>query len=246
MSAKIKNDQLLAYLFDDNPHPLSGPMSRWIDSSRSFKTFAAEYRDKIRKKIRITQSDSAIQDLTAELDVAYRLVRQKRFSVAYEPYGSERTRGPDFAVTFKSFIFNVEVTRIHTGNMEMSEKPPGFDPQQVNDRLSDTVCDKLGQMRPGMSNVLIIVTDNNFYAALDLDQALIELKDRVEKKEEGLYGRYGFVKPADFFKYYLRLSGILARTPGRQETRAYAKLWLNNQAKHPLTSSLQNTLQKMP
>jgi hypothetical protein len=243
MGAKIKNDQLLAYLFDDKPHPLFGPMSRWLDSSRGFKAFATEYRDKIRKKIRITQSDSAIQDLTAELDVAYQLVRQKPFTVAYEPYGSQKARGPDFAVAFKSFTFNVEVTRIHTGHLETSEKPPHFDPQQVNGRLGDTVCDKLGQMRPGMSNVLIIVTAANFFAALDLDQAMTQLKDRVEQKEEGLYG---FVKPADFFKYFLRLSAILTRTPGSRETRDCANLWLNTQAKHPLTNALKNTLQKLP
>ena len=244
MAAKIKNDQLLAYLFDENPHTLTGPVSRWIDSSRRFKEFAIEYRDKIRKKIRITQSDSAIQDLTAELEVAYQLVQQKRFTVAYEPYGSEKARGPDFAVTFKSFTFNVEVTRIHSGNLEMKGTPIGFDPQQVNGRLMDTVCDKLGQMRPGMSNVLIIITDSTFFAALDLEQALTQLKDRVEQKEEGLYGRYGFVKPADFFKYYLRLSAILTRTPGSQGTKIYSNLWLNNQVKHPLTSPIQTLLQK--
>jgi hypothetical protein len=90
MSAKIKSDQLLAYIFDDKPHPLSARMSRWIASSHRYKDFANEYRDKIRKKIRITQHDSGIQDLTAELETTYQLVRQRRFIVAYEPYGSER------------------------------------------------------------------------------------------------------------------------------------------------------------
>ncbi|MCA9874997.1 MAG: hypothetical protein KC441_15115 [Anaerolineales bacterium] len=245
MSAKIKNDQLLAYLFDGKPHTLSGPMSRWIEASRGFKEFASEYRDKIRKKIRITQSDSAVQDLMAELDVAYQLVQQKRFRVIYEPYGSEKGRGPDFAVAFKSFTFNVEVTRIHSGSLERNEKSPGFERQQVNGRLVDTVCEKLGQMRPGMSNVLIIVSDSDFFAALDLDQAMTQMKDRVEQKEEGLYGRYGFVKPADFFKYYLRLSAILIRPLGSEETKVSPNLWLNNQAKHPLTSPLKNALQKL-
>jgi hypothetical protein len=240
MSARIKNDQLLAYLFDDKAHALSGPMSGWINSSRGFKEFATEYRDKIRKKIRVTQSDSAVQDLMAELDVAYQLVQQKRFIVVYEPYGSEKGRGPDFAVTFKSFTFSVEATRIHSGSLE-----PGLDPQQVNGRLMDTVCDKLGQMQPGMSNVLIVVSDSSFFAALDLEQAMTQLKGRVEKKEEGLYGRYGFVKPADFFKQYLHLSAILARTPGGPDIKIHADLWLNNQSKHPLTNSLKNTLQRM-
>jgi hypothetical protein len=244
MSAKIKNDQLLAYLFDDKPHLLTGPMSRWINSSRRYKEFAHDYRDKIRKKIRITNSHSAIQDLTAELETAYHLVRHKPFSVVYEPYGSEQTRGPDFGVTFKSQTFNIEVTRIDSSHMEKSGTPPGYDPEQVEGRIMDTICDKLGQMRPGMSNVLLIVTDMDFFAALDLEQAMAALKDRVERKEEGLYGRYGFEKPADFFKYYLRLSAILARTPGSKQTKIDSILWLNNQTKHPLTSPIQTLLQK--
>jgi hypothetical protein len=73
---------------------------------------------------------------------------------------------------------------------------------------------------------------------------MADLKDRVERKEEGLYGRYGFEKPADFFKYYLRLSAILVRTPGSQGNRSIFILWLNNQTKHPLTSPIQTLLQK--
>lgn len=243
MNAKIKNDQLLDYLFDDKPHTLFRPMSHWI-TSRRYKEFATEYRDKIRKKIRITQNDSAIQDLTAELAVAYQLVRQKRFTVEYEPYGSQKTRGPDFGVTFKSQTFNVEVTRIDSSYMEVSETPTGFDIQQAALRLMDTVCDKLGQMQPGMSNVLVIITDSDFFMALDLEQAMAQLKDRVERKEEGLYGRYGFVKPADFFKYYLRLSGILVRTIADKGKSIHSVLWLNNQTKQPLTGPMRTRLER--
>jgi hypothetical protein len=128
----------------------------------------------------------------------------------------------------------------------MSGTPPVFAAGQVNSRLMDTVCDKLGQMRPGMSNVLLIVTDSDFFAALDLEQAMAVLKDRVERKEAGLYGRYGFEKPADFFKYYLRLSAILTRTLSSRQTKNDSSLWLNNQAKHPLTSPIQTLLQKRP
>jgi len=238
MSAKIKSDQLLAYIFDDKPHPLAARMSRWIDSSHRYKDFANEYRDKIRKKVRITRSDSGIQDLTAELETAYQLVRQKRFTVAYEPYGSERTRGPDFAVTFKSQTFNIEVTRIDSSRREMGGHSPGFDPEEVNGRIMDTVCDKLSQMRPGMYNVLLVVTDSDFCAALDLEAAMAALKGRVERKEEALYSRYGFEKPADFFKYHQGLSGILLRAKREKERINCSGLWINNQAKHELPGTV--------
>ncbi len=89
-------------------------------------------------------------------------------------------------------------------------------------------------MRPGMSNVLVVVTGSDFLVALDLEQAMAQLKERAEKKEETLYGRYSFEKPADFFKYYLRLSGILVRTNTRQGGKFPSVLWINNQAKHSL------------
>jgi hypothetical protein len=79
-------------------------VGRWIDSSRRFKEFTTQYRSKIHKKIRLAQSDPAIQDLTAELDVAYQLLQQKQFTVAYEPYSSEKVRNPDFAVIFKYYL----------------------------------------------------------------------------------------------------------------------------------------------
>jgi hypothetical protein len=244
MSAKIKNDQLLAYLFDDKPHRLATPLANWINASRRYKEFAHEYRDKIRKKIRITNSDSAVLDLTAELESAYQLLQQKKFKVVYEPYGSEKGRGPDFAVTFKSQTFNIEVTRVDPSHMELIGNPPAYDPRQAALRLMDTVCDKLGQMRPGMSNLLLIVTDSDFFAALDLEQAMTELKDRVEQKDAGLYGRYRYEKPADFFKYYLRVSAILARTPGSKQSKIHSILWHNNQAKHPLIGPIQTILQR--
>jgi hypothetical protein len=140
------NEQLMGYLFDDKPHILTAPVSRWIDSAPRFKAFATTYRDKIRKKIRVTQSSTGIRDLEAELETTYWLLQEPRFAVAYEPYNSEKTRGPDFAVTFKGITFNVEVTRIGSREGERSSPAainaqpentptPWLDPQQVSGRL---------------------------------------------------------------------------------------------------------------
>ena len=187
--------------------------------------------------------DLAVQDLTAELEVAYHLVQHKPFTVTYEPYGSQKTRGSDFGVTFKSHHFNVEVTRIDSINLERLAGG-GFDSQQAALRLMDTVCDKLGQMRPGMSNVLVVMTDSDFFAALEMEQTMTQLKERVEKKEPGLYGRYGFEKPADFFKNYLHLSGMLVCTITEPDEANQLALWLNNQAKHALSAPLQTNLER--
>jgi hypothetical protein len=250
----ITNEQLLGYLFDDKPHILAHAMSDWIGAAPRFKAFATTYRDKIRKKIRITQNDTAIKDLEVELETAYWLLQEKRFTVAYEPYNSQKIRGADFAVTFKAITFNVEVTRIGSreGKQPLSEleEAPDVqpdtqpDPQHAGGRLTDTVCDKFGQMRPGMVNVLVVVADSDFVHLLDLNQAMTRLKERAEQKEAGLFGRYGLVKTADFFKYYLRLSAILVRPAGEQEGTTRSMLWINNQAKQPLPGPLRTILQR--
>jgi hypothetical protein len=243
------NDQLLGYLFDDKPHThiLVAPMSRWIALSPRFKLFATNYRDKIRKKIRVTQSIAGIKALEVELETAYWLLQEQRFVVTYEPYNSEKTRGPDFAVTFKSITFNVEVTRISSGEMEQPLSTAEntvtlrLDSQQVGGRLMDTVCDKLGQMRPGMINVLLVVVDSHSFHVLDISHAMGRLKQRAERKEVSLFGRYGFVNAANFFKYYLRLSGVLVRTVDKM---ADSSLWANNQAKHPIPRPIRTILQR--
>ncbi|HEX6383995.1 MAG TPA: hypothetical protein VF177_04935 [Anaerolineae bacterium] len=246
------NEQLLGYLFDDKPstHVLATPMGRWIGSSRRFEAFATTYRDKIRKKIRVTQSGAAIKELEVELETAYWLLQERRLAVAYESYSSEKTRGPDFAVTFKSITFNVEVTRIGSREMEGTlaaaegATTAWAEPQQAAGRLMDTVCDKLGQMRPGMINVLMVATDRDFAGVLDLNQAMARLKERAERREAGLFGRYGFANTADFFRYYLRLSGVLVRTAVEQDGTAHSVLWANNQAKHAIPGPIRTILQR--
>jgi hypothetical protein len=256
------NEQLVGYLFDDKPHILAASISQWIDLSPRFKAFATTYRDKIRKKIRVTQSDTAIKDLEVELETAYWLLQEPRFTVVYEPYSSQKTRGPDFAVRFKSITFNVEVTRIAFRDgqrpLPAAEGPsaeghthatPMLDPLQVGGRLTDTVCDKLGQMRPGMVNILIVNMDNDLARHLDVNQAMARLKDRAERREAGLFTRYGFLNTADFFKYFLRLSGVLVRdaSAGRaaeEDEAAGSLLWINNQAKHAIPRALHTILQR--
>lgn len=245
------NEQLLGYLFDDKPHNLIMPMKNWINLSPRFKAFANTYRDKIRKKIRVTQSHTGVKDLEVELEIAYWLLQEQRFAISYEPYSSEKTRGPDFAVTFKSMTFNVEVTRMSFRETEQLLSPtpsdatsPLPDPQLVGSRLMDTVCDKLGQMRPGMVNVLIVVINNNFARMLDINRVMVQLRERAERKEASLFGRYGFVHTADFFKYYLRLSGVVIRAPDDQDGATRSILWVNNQAKHAMPNPIQTIFQR--
>jgi hypothetical protein len=69
-------DELFAYLFDGQPHPLSPAVAPWLASSRRFTAFATTYRDKIRKKVRVTQDQESRLDLRLELETAYLLLQE--------------------------------------------------------------------------------------------------------------------------------------------------------------------------
>ena len=63
-------DELLNYLFDGKPHLLTAPMKSWLTSSRRFTGFVTSFRDKIRKKLRVTQDQETLYDLQLELETA--------------------------------------------------------------------------------------------------------------------------------------------------------------------------------
>jgi hypothetical protein len=73
---------------------------------------------------------------------------------------------------------------------------------------------------------------------------MARLKERAERKEAALFGRYRFANSADFFKRYLRLSAVLIRPAGAPEQTPPATLWVNKQAKHALPRPLQTILQR--
>ena len=54
----------------------------------------------MRKKVRAASDDAALLDVRAELLVAALICTDRRFKLAFEPYGSARG-GPDFAVVFR-------------------------------------------------------------------------------------------------------------------------------------------------
>ncbi|MEO8356425.1 MAG: hypothetical protein ABI621_10955 [Chloroflexota bacterium] len=94
-----KQADLIAYVFEGQPHMLSGALLQWMEESARFTSFVETHRDKIRKKIRVTREPESVLDLRGELDVAYCLLNDRRLAVVYEPYASAKGRGPDFTVT---------------------------------------------------------------------------------------------------------------------------------------------------
>lgn len=216
-----KQTDLIAYVFEGQPHLLSESLLQWMEASSRFTTFVDTYRDKIRKKIRINRERESVLDLRSELEVAYCLLNDRRLAVAYEPYASEKRRGPDFAVTYRSnLVFNIEVARVRVQESESEE----IDLPRKEERLLRILLDKLGQMQPGMANLLVVHAGEGLVRSVDLGKLMQAIKIRVDGKDPSFYTASRYASPAAFYKDFSRLSGILFWAAAEQ-------LWVNKQAR---------------
>jgi hypothetical protein len=251
--------QLLDDLFDGQPNALSAPFERWVATSKPFTTFAQAHQRKIRKKIRMSRDVDETYNLYCELRTAYLLLQEPRFAVAYEPYGKEQGRSADFAVTVSTrATFHVEVTRLRTSQQEQQlyqpedtitesglEEQTGFIRRYESRRLADVVCEKFGQLSPATPNVLWVWSESRVMPELDVGQVMLDLKRSAEQRDADLFSRYGFGKPADFIRYYQRLSAIVVQSPHEQEPNRSPLLWQNNDTRHPFPSKIANPLRSL-
>jgi hypothetical protein len=218
-----KSADLIGYLFEGRPHLLSGELSQWMEASSRITAFVETYRDKIRKKIRLASEEEKILDLRSELEVATSLLRDRRLAVAYEPYPSSKGRGPDFAVTYRvNTVFNIEVARMRMEENELN----AIDLPRKEERFLRILLYKLGQMQPGMPNLLVIHTRQELARSLDLDRLMQEIKTRAEGKDSSFYEISRYVNPAAFYKDFLHLSAIVLGAGSHD-----MQVWVNKQAR---------------
>jgi hypothetical protein len=225
-SIVTKQEDLTAYLFDgelSNPFDgrLSRDMLRWMNESSRFTTFVETYRDKIRKKIRVTRDLESLFDIKSELTVAFALLNDRHLSITYEPFASERRRGPDFTVTYRSnVIFNIEVARLRLENTPVNEPVLA----RKGDRIVRILLDKLSQMQPGMSNLLVIQTDEQLMPTIDIVELMQLVKTRAESRDDSFYLHSRYTDPSSFYKDFLRLNGIILWAIS-------SRMWVNKQAR---------------
>ena len=229
-------DELHKYLFDGQPHSLAEPMRTWLESSRKYSAFVTTFRNKIRKKLRVTQDQETLDDLRLELETAYLLLQERALSLVYEPEQSKQVRNPDFAVTYTtSLTFMIEVTRLR--GISSLDKSSLLE----SERLSDAICSKLGQLLPGRSNILIVGVEAFSLTQSDLQSIMLRVQQRAERNDSAFWQRYGFRDRADFFRHYQRLSEVLVR--GSQvQAKELRVIWVNSQAKHPLPGKVRTVL----
>lgn len=213
-------DDLLEYTFDGVKSALYDEFEGWVRGSRRFKAFAASNRGKIRAKVKSARDEGGMLDVRAELEAAVLLLREERFTLAYETYTAAKQRGPDFTVTFKTHTpFNVEVRRIRNAELQAGDSEA-----QVS-KLMAVLCDKVGQMPPSSVNLLWLAAEGEIGEA-DLVGAATTLRQLAERKAEEFFIRRGFASANSFLKQYGRLSGIVVRQAGENV------VWLNALARH--------------
>jgi len=245
--------ELLTYLFDGQPHPLTASMSTWLTSSRRFTAFVNTNHTKIRKKLRTAEDPESLADLLLELETAYLLLHERSLSLVYEPQHRELGRSPDFAVNFTtSFTFMVEVTRLRSAQKGappyaqediLAVPPPNtrITTPPLVDRFSDMVCSKLGQFLPQVANLLLVGMDPPTLTHPDLSAGMLRLQQRVETHDPAVLHRYEFRDRADFFRHFQGLSAILLRSIALQRDEPLV-MWVNPQAKYPLPARVNTAL----
>ncbi len=202
-------DDLLDEIFDGKKSAFHAELEDWVRASRRYKAFIQEYRVKIRAKLKNARDDGGTKDLRAELLTAALLLNEEHFTLEYEKYAASKQRGPDFTVTFKTHTpFNVEVRRI--GRLESGEG--NADARAA--KLVLVLLDKVGQMQPGMINLLWLIPEGEILED-DLARALAALRQLAGGKTDDLFKRYGYESAARFLKKYRQLSGIVTRQSGK-------------------------------
>ncbi|HEY3312616.1 MAG TPA: hypothetical protein VGK00_13325 [Anaerolineales bacterium] len=242
----MSTNDLLTSLFDGRSHLLVQPVAAWLASSRPFTAFVTTFHDKIRKKLRTTQDPESLLDLRLELETAYLLLRERSFSLVYEPQLGGKLRGPDFAVSFTtSLTFMLEVTRLRAAARESSTPFPQAEsvkaPASNDGRLADTICTKLGQLLPQFSNVLLVELESPWMAQADLHATMLFIRQRAEGNDLAFLQRYRFRDRTGFFQQYQRLSEVLLRAADPQ-TAAPLVAWVNPQARKTLPGKVRSAL----
>jgi hypothetical protein len=218
-------ERLLIYLLDGPPDlddEVAVDLVGWLSASPRFLAFLDRHRDKVRKKLRGAAEAGARGDVRAELEVAFRLLADRRLDLSFEAYGAGR-RGPDFTVAFRaSHRFNLEVTR---PRLDDPDRP-------IRDRAAaaaGALLAKLRQLPSDAPNALLVVVDGP-PPDEDVAAAVRALRQRADRRDDLFFAGRGFADARDFHLYSRRLSALLV--VGR--AGAGARAWSNGEARRPL------------
>jgi hypothetical protein len=214
-----KTDELVRHVALGCRPGLQSELGQWLEESPRFRAFVTAHQEKVRKKLGSSDEQSRL-DVRAELLIAYLVLRDRRFEVAFEAYGARRL-GPDLSLTYRdNQRFNLEVTRLRATG------------QAGSARLADVVSGKLRQLPGEASNGLVITGHGLPLSEESLATAVRLLKTHSDGKDDAFFARRGLKSARDFYAQFLHLGTIfvLDEAPGSVHVVAFA----NREARHPL------------
>jgi hypothetical protein len=198
-------------------------LAEWLSASARFVSFADAHRDKIRKKLRGATETQARGDVRAELEVAFRLLADRRLELGFEAYGAGR-RGPDFTVTFRAVHrFNLEVTRPRLEERDQA-------PRNRADGLASALLRKLRQLPADAPNAVLVAIDGPPPSQDEVATLMRSLKQRADRRDDVFFRGHGFAGARGFYLYYRRLSALFVASRGGAGARA----WSNAEARREL------------
>lgn len=232
MGARTPIDELARLICGEAADELRARLvGRMADSPR-FRAFVEEHRDKIGKKARTAQGAQGVRDLALELEVAYRLLSERRFALRYEAYAAGKTRGPDFTLIYKERpACNVEVRRLR-GALDSS----------AFGKWANAICDKAAQLPPSIANVVLIGAEGRDAASFDAAGALARLRRLAEDGGDAFFARRGYQDARDFLRTLPRLSALLYIAGWDADAPDTVALWANALAKHQLAPEVARML----
>lgn len=222
-----KTDDLVHYVAGRASPALQTELGGWLHDRPRFASFVTTHQDKVRKKLTSAEDDQGRRDVRAELLIAYLILADRRFELAFEAYGARRL-GPDLTATYRANQrLNLEVTRLRATADAAEEAMTGGGIA----RLANVVAGKLRQLPNDTANALVIVTH-----ALPLDEEALNaaarlLKQRSDARDDEFFARRGLKTARDFYARYLQMSGVFVLDEGA--TPRQVAWWANREARHP-------------
>jgi len=122
---------------------------------------------------------------------------------------------------------------------------PIFNTQLEYRKFGDAICESLGQMRPGMINVLTISTDSSTHDDFDLGKAIASLNELAAQGNDDFFIKKGFEGVDDFLEHFKQLSGVLFRGTWVGIANDSNILWCNEEADHQIPEDISKILRRM-
>jgi hypothetical protein len=224
-----KTDELVRAVAQHCRPGLQSELGGWLEERSRFRDFVATNQDKVRKKLSGSRDEDSRLDVRSELLVAYLVLADRRFEVAFEAYGAGR-RGPDLTVTYRANQrFNLEVTRLRTAGSQEGEGS-----SSAVSRLANLITAKVRQLPGDLPNALVITTRGLPVNEETLADATRLLKLHTDGKDDVFFERRGLRNARDFYAQYLHLSGVLVLDEAGPRTSAV--FFANREARRPLPS----------